>query len=95
MTNNILDYICVFLNLFLLIRFYKQFLDHLIIIYSVTKIKKLRYKKLNIFVPSIRGLNTIPKTKIFVNKINDGIALTKYLCTKLSNNLKNKAKQII
>lgn len=32
---------------------------------------------------------------ILVDSINEGIALTKYLCTKLSDNLNDKAKQMI
>ena len=95
MTNNVLDYICAFLNLRLPVRFYKQFLDCPNIIYDVAKIKKPGYEKLNIFVLSIRGLSAIPKTMIFVNNINEKMALTEYLHTKLSHNLKDKAEQVI
>lgn len=78
-----------------LVKLYKKFLDCLNIIYSVAEIKKIRYKKLNIFVLSIKSLSAIPKTIIFVNSINKEMALTKYLHTKFSDNLKDKADQII
>ena len=84
-----------FLNLYLPIRLYKQSLDHLNITYVVAKIKKPGYKELDILVLSIKGLSAIPKTMIFVNSINKGMALTKYFCIKLSNNLKDKAEQVI
>lgn len=43
------------------------------------------------FVPFIEGLSSIPKNMIFVDNINEGMALTKYLRTKLPDNLKDKA----
>lgn len=83
------------MNLSLLVKLYKQSLDHPNIAYDVAKIKKSRYKELNVFVPSIGDLSIILKTIIFVNSINEGIALIEYLCIKLSNNLKNKVEQVI
>lgn len=92
MTNNVLDYIYVFLSLCLPVRFYKQFLDYLNNIYDIAKIKNLGYKDLDIFIPSIRGLNIIPKTIIFVDSINKRMIFIDYLYTKLLNNLKDKIK---
>lgn len=73
------------------VKFYKQFLDCPNIIYGITKIKKLKYKKLDVFVPSIRGLSAIAKTMIFIDSINKRIILTDYFCIKLPGNLKDKA----
>ena len=91
-TNNILNYICIFLNLQLLIKLYKQFLHYSNIIYSIEKIKKPKYKELDIFVSSIKSLSTILKTMICVNNINKKIALMEYLRTNIFDNLKNQAK---
>ena len=95
MTNNVLDYIHTFLNLRLPVKLYKQFLDCLNITYSVVEIKKPRYKELDVFVLSIGGLSAISKTMIFVDSINKGMTLIKYLHTKLPDNLKDKADQVI
>ena len=95
MINNVLNYICVSLNLRLPIRLYKQSLDHPNIIYSIAKIKKPGYKELDVFVPLIGDLSTILKTMIFVDSINEEMALIEYLRTKLSDNLKDKAEQVI
>lgn len=45
-----MDYNYVFLSLYLSVRLYKQYLDYPNIIYSIVKVKKLRYKELDIFV---------------------------------------------
>lgn len=74
---------------------FKQFLNCPNIIYSIVEIKKPEYKKLDVFISSIGSLSTILKTIIFVNIINEKMVLTKYLHTKLSDNLKNKTKQVI
>ena len=95
MINNVLDYIRAFLNLRLPVRLYKQSLDRPNITYVVAKMKKPGYKELDVFVPSIGGLSAISKTMIFVDSINEGIALTKYLRTKLSDNLKDNAEEVI
>ena len=95
MINNVLDYICTSLNFRLSVRLYKQSLNCPNITYSVAKIKKLEYKELDIFIPSIGNLSTILKIIIFVDSINEGTALTKYLCTKFSDNLKDKSEQMI
>lgn len=90
MINNILNYIRTSLNLYLLVRLYKQSLNCPNITYGIAKIKKPIYKELDTFVLSILGLSAILKTMIFVNSINQGMALTKYLYTKFSGNLKDK-----
>lgn len=90
MTNNVLNYIYAFLNLRLLIKLYKQFLDCSNIIYNIIEIKKPRYKKPNIFVLFVGGLSAIPKTIIFVDSINKKMALSEYLRTKFLDNWKNK-----
>lgn len=64
-------------------------------IYGIIKIKKLGYRKLDIFVQSIKSLSTIPKIMIIVDSINERMPLTKYLCSKLLDNLKNKVEQVI
>lgn len=63
--------------------------------YCITKIQKPGYKALDIFVLSIRGLSTIPKTIIFIDIINEKMALMKYLYIKLLDNSKDKVDQII
>lgn len=78
------------MNLWSLIKLYKQFLDYLNITYSIAKVKKYGYKELNMFILFIKGLNVITKTMIFVDIINERIFVTKYLCIKLPNNLKTK-----
>ena len=95
MTNNVLDYICAFLNLRSPVRLYKQSLDCPNITCGVAEIKKPGYEELDVFVLSIGRLSAIPKTMIFVDSINEGMALTKYLRTKLSDDLKDKAEQMI
>lgn len=47
------------------------------------------------FILSIRSLSKISKTIIFVANISRNIILTKYLYTKLLDNLKDKSNQII
>lgn len=79
------------MNLHLSFKLFKQSLDYPNIIYGIAKIKKRGYKDLDIFVLSIRSLSAIPKTIIFVDSINKGMALTEYLYTKLLDNLKDKA----
>lgn len=59
------------------------------------EIKKPGYKELDVFVTSIGGLNTIPKTMKLVDSINKEIALMKYLRIKRPDNLKDKVDQII
>lgn len=95
MINNVLDSICTSLNLRLLIKLYKPSLDCLYITYNIAEIKKPGYKELDVFVPSLGGLSAISKTIIFVDNINERMVLTKYLYIKLSDNLKDKAKQVI
>lgn len=95
MTNNVLDYVRAFLNLRSPVKLYKRSLDRPNITYGVAEVKKSGYKELDVFVSSIGGLSAIPKTMIFVDSINEGMALTEYLRTKLSDNLKDKADQVI
>lgn len=85
----------LFLNLRSLVKLYKQLLDCPHIIYSVAEIKKPGYKEVNIFVLSIRGLNVISKTMLFIDSINKEMALTEYLYIKLPNNLKDKIDLVI
>lgn len=59
------------------------------------KDQKPGYKELDIFLSSIRGLNPIPKTMIFVDSNNKEIVLIEYLCTKVLDNLKDKTEQVI
>ncbi len=95
MINNILDYIYASLNLHSPVRLYKRSLDRANITYGVAEIKKPGYKKLDVFVPSIESLSAISKIMIFVDSINKEMALTEYLRTKLLDNLKDKAEQVI
>lgn len=75
-----------------MVMLYKWSLDYHNIIYDIIEIKKSRYKKLDIFILSIKSLSTILKTIISGDSINKRIALTKYLHTKFLYNLKNKVE---
>lgn len=88
--NNVLNYIYSFFNLWLLIKFYKWFIDYFNIIYDITDIKKPRYKNQNIFILSILVINIILKPMIFVNSINKWKTSTELLYTKLLSILKIK-----
>lgn len=72
-----------------MIKFDKYTLDCLNIIYSIAEIKKPGYKELDVFILSIKDLNIILKTMIFIDSKNEKIALIKYLYIKFSYNLKD------
>lgn len=84
--------LCIFLFKFAVT---SQIIQTFFRLYGITKIKKHKYKKLNIFVLFIGGLNRISKIMIFVNNNNKKMILIEYLHPKFSNNLQNKVDQVI
>lgn len=78
-TFNVLEYIRESLHLRIPVHLYKKTLDWPNITYMIKKIKQKGYGKLNILVSQIRGILDIPKTMIFINKIEDGITIADYL----------------
>ena len=61
----------------------------------VKKIKKKRFKKLDILVPQIGEISNIPKTMIFVDKIENEVKIEQYLQSFLSKSMLKKGHQII
>lgn len=59
------------------------------------KINKLRYKKLDFFIPKKRGQNQILKIIVFVDSIDKEIAFSKYLQVYLLKELKSQEKKIV
>ncbi len=73
--RNVLEYICESLHLQILVYLYKRTLDRPNSTYIVKEIKQKSFKKQDVLVPQIRGISDIPKTIIFVDKIDDGIKM--------------------
>lgn len=74
--HDILEYICESLHLQMPIYLYKQTLNRPNIIYMVKKIKQKGFKKLNILVLQIERILDIPKTIIFIDKIENWLKIT-------------------
>ena len=72
-TPNILEYIRISLKLFPPLRIYKQPLDRPNLTYIVILIRKNRFKDLDFFIPDGSAIDKIPKTMIFVDKIDNAI----------------------
>ena len=72
-TLNILEYNRVSLKLSLPLRIYRQPFDCLNLIYIVSLIRKIGFKDLDFLLPSGGTIDEIPKTMIFVDKINNVI----------------------
>ncbi len=72
---NVLEYIYESLYLGMPVYLYKQTLDQPNITYIVKKIKQKGFKELDVLASQTKGILGIPKTMIFVNKIEDGIKI--------------------
>ena len=92
-TPNILDYIQIFLKLSLPSGIYKLFLDRPNLKYMVYSIQKLGFWDIAFLIPKNGPISEIPKTMVFVNKIEDAIELEKYLWSRLPDFIYN-GKQI-
>lgn len=89
-TRNILEYICESLHLQTLVQLYKRTLDWPNITYMVKEIKEKGFKELDVLVPQIRGISDIPKTMLFVDKIEDGVKMSQYLRSLLPESIRKK-----
>ena len=78
-TSNILEYIQVLLKLFLPLRIYRQLLDCPNLIYIVSLIRQAGFKDLDFFISSEGAVGKIPKTRIFIDKIDNTVEMAKYL----------------
>lgn len=77
--HNVLEYICESLHLHMSVHLYKQTLNWPNITYMVKQIKQRRFKKLDVLVPQAGGgILDIPKTIIFIDKIEDRLKMAKY-----------------
>ena len=61
----------------------------------VKEIKQKGFKELDILVPQTERISDIPKTMIFVDKIEDGIKMAQYLRSLLPESQRKKGDQII
>lgn len=94
-TRNVLEYICESLHLRTPVQLYKQTLDRPNITYMVKEIKEKGFKELDLLVTQIGGISDIPKTMIFVDKIEDGVKMAQYLRSLLPESMRKKGHQII
>lgn len=94
-TRNVLEYICKNLSLQILVQLYKQILDRSNITYIVKEIKEKDFKELDVLVSQTERISDIPKTMIFVDRIDDGIKMTQYFRLLLSESICKKGYQII
>ncbi len=88
-TPNILDYIRVSLKLPPPSRIYRLPLDQPNLKYMVCPIQKPGFRDLAFLVPKDGPVGLIPKTMIFVDKIEDAIRLERYLRSRLSDCVRN------
>ncbi|WP_375449374.1 hypothetical protein, partial [uncultured Nostoc sp.] len=72
-TPNILDYIRVSLKLPAPLRIYRQPLDRPNLSYIVSPIRKSGFQDLAFLIPTLGSIADIPKTMIFVHKIDDAM----------------------
>lgn len=82
-TQNILEYIWVLLELFPPLSIYKQLHNWPNLIYIVNSIRKIVFKDLEFLLLSRDVIGKILKTRIFVNKIGITIQIAKHLCSRL------------
>ena len=94
-TSNIFDYIRVFLKLPPPFRIYKLPLEWPNLKYIVCFIQKPGFWDLAFFEPKDGLVGLIPKTMVFVDKIEDAIRLEKYLRSKLLHCLRNKKQAFV
>lgn len=78
-TSNILEYIRVLLKLFPPLRIYRQPFNCLNLMYIVSLIRKASFKNLDFFIPNRGAIGKIPKTMIFIDKIDNAIEMAKHL----------------
>lgn len=88
-TLNILEYIRVLLKLSPPSRIYWQPLDWPNLTYIVSPIRKDKFEDLAFLVPSAGTIGEIPKTMIFVDKIDDAIEKAKYLQSGLPERIRS------
>ena len=81
LTQNVLEYIHVALHLHTPVYLYKRTLDRPSITYMIQEIKKKGFQELDILLPDCEAvaMHDIPKTMIFVDKIDNSILITEYL----------------
>ena len=94
-TRNVLEYIYESLHLQMPVHLYKRTLDRPNITSLVKEIKQKGFKELDVLVPQTGGILDIPKTMIFVDKIEDGIKIVYYLQSLLPKSLRKKGDPII
>lgn len=82
-TPNILDYIRIFLQLPGFLQIYRQPFDRLNIRYIISPVQKKGFEDLVFLIPDDGPVAEIPKTMVFVNKIDDIVELENYLRSKL------------
>lgn len=59
----------------ILIYLYKQTLNQSNITYIIKKIKQKHFKELNVLVPQAQDISNIPKTIIFIDKIENKLKI--------------------
>ena len=99
-TRNVLEYIRATLHLHTPVHLYKRILDRPNITYMVQEIKKKRFQELDILLPSgevvaVASVQDIPKTMIFVDKIDEGILIAEYLQLLLPQHMSHQENEII
>lgn len=96
-TPNVLEYIRVSLKLSPPSRIYRQPLDRPNLTYMVAPIRKPGFEDLAFTIPSGGAVGDIPKIMIFVDSIDEAVAMTKFLRSRLPERIKNagRADQII
>lgn len=95
-TPTVLEYICTSLKLTSPTRIYTEFLDHPNLTYVVAEVTKRKYEELSFLVPSSGGVESIPKTMIFIDNVDEAIEVAMYLRTKLPGGPHvDKAKLVI
>lgn len=96
-TPNVLEYIRVSLKLSPPSHIYRQPLDQLNLIYMVAPIRKPRFEDLAFTIISGGAVGNIPKTMIFVDSIDEAVAMTKFLPSRLPEHIKDigRVDQII
>ena len=88
-TPNILDYIWVFLKLLPPSQIYRLSLDRPNLKYMVCFFWKLGFQDLAFLIPKDSLVGLIPKTIVFVNKIENAVRLERYLQSRLPDCIRN------
>ncbi len=91
-TSNILEYIRVSLKLSPLLQIYRQLLDRPYLTYIVSPIHRNGFKDLDFLIPSRGAVGKIPKTIIFMNKIDDAIQMIKHLWSRLPEHIRREGR---